>query len=428
MHQRLGRIFSHLGIASLFLPVILLGTEVGYGSMSKPMNLVLSDITGVFMVILLAILSANKTTLWALISRQRVVIGAVVACSLYFLGIAFYTSRAAHEIVPLLSSLQYIKTFVWLIAGLLAARFLDCNEMKQSILWCAGITLMVLLFSDIFFSASFPRPRWGSTMFGFDILGFPNMAATFYAMCGLSILYLARHNVGTGLLFFYAFLLVVMTVSRSSMISMMVGVVAISLFRRNYAFPAFLIITFLAILLAARYGHFGGLAFLKEKAGRMEGGDLVAGRFGIWIAAWEGVKASPMFGHGFQPFSDMHVQSYADIIFSTPHQQYLELLYKSGAIGLALYGFILYAMLYPIIRYKGLTKDGIAGKDLQSTVLAWAVTLMVGNCSQPNFTYPCTVHLFFFLTAFMSVKAYRPLKLCLFAPAETETADTVYAA
>ena len=83
--------------------------------------------------------------------------------------------------------------------------------------------------------------------------------------------------------------------------------------------------------------------------------------------------------------------------YDTPHQQYLEVLFKCGAVGLSLYTILLLTCLLLTRRLLRMTARGSPARFPLHAVTSMLVGVMVGNLTQPNLTYSLTGNMIFLL-------------------------------
>ena len=131
---------------------------------------------------------------------------------------------------------------------------------------------------------------------------------------------------------------------------------------------------------------------IRERVERStESEDPSSGRFDIWALAIELWLEKPVFGYMFESFAKYGVD------IDTPHQQYLEVLYKCGGLGLVLYLGMLVSCLYRTRRLLVLTvRKSVAWSQLHAA-MAMLVGLLIGNLTQPNLTFSVTGNLVFLL-------------------------------
>jgi O-antigen ligase len=118
--------------------------------------------------------------------------------------------------------------------------------------------------------------------------------------------------------------------------------------------------------------------------------DALSGRDEIWVETLELGSARPFFGYCFEPFSNY-------TFYSTPHQQYLEILFKTGGIGLAVFLlFFGYAALLVVQLWRRFADDIVMG-PATAAIAASLLAVCIGNLTQPNFTYSVTGNFQFFI-------------------------------
>ncbi|MBX3436200.1 MAG: O-antigen ligase family protein [Planctomycetaceae bacterium] len=168
----------------------------------------------------------------------------------------------------------------------------------------------------------------------------------------------------------------------------------------------------------------------------------LSGRSTIWGETWDLFADRPLFGYGFEPYSERAT-------FDTPHQQYLEVLYKCGLVGMALYACVLSLAFVGLVRqwrasiplhgpgggrwfdrlslvsdetnFGRVPIEPVASVGQVNTCLPYAPALlalfcgvMIGNFSQSNLTYSLTGNCLFLLiglTIPVSVRASTQAKL-----------------
>lgn len=210
---------------------------------------------------------------------------------------------------------------------------------------CAIIysSIIVLVFLSDITGGSFPRGcglqgRWGGCILGFEVMGFINASANYFVILSplLSLLIFnakKKHDVMIGIIAFTClFVITLLSLSRSSSLLLMISMLSFLFVAfRNYVvvlFPSFLLLMFVFWEKLAKNYIFQGVIARTEIA--LENGDITTGRIDIWSDAIGVAVKSPFWGSAFGFFSD-----YSE--FGTTHQQFLEVLFKAGALGLIIY-------------------------------------------------------------------------------------------
>ena len=167
---------------------------------------------------------------------------------------------------------------------------------------------------------------------------------------------------------------------------------------------AFLVGSFIAITVFSIVG-FGLFSALKEtdvvavltqrvqdRVNRStESEDPSSGRFDIWEFALELSAEKPIFGYMFESFS----RYTGDV--DTPHQQYLEVLYKCGGLGLLFYGSVLGSCWMVTNRLLRLATFRSPAWYRLHAMVAMLGAVLLGNLTQPNLTYSLTGNMVFLM-------------------------------
>ncbi|WP_066358636.1 O-antigen ligase family protein [Aliarcobacter cryaerophilus] len=189
--------------------------------------------------------------------------------------------------------------------------------------------------------------------------------------------------------------LVIFSLSRGSSIIFIIGFILTSMIflnKRKVIISLVLLFT-LPILSVSIISNVESFENIKNAVERridktISNNDPSSGRFTIWAEALELIEKKPFFGYMFEPFSIYYLGH------DTPHQQYLEIFYKSGVIGLILYFSLTVISFFYLYKYKDYLGEF---KDLCKMFLVGVVILSIRNMTQPNFTYSLTGNLMFFI-------------------------------
>ena len=324
-------------VAAYLLPIGLSLGVVG----DKPIDLVLSDFAWFVLAFLLMVGSRVDRG----VLRTWLVF-------LYFPALALFSSLLkGGDLAPVLSGFRFFAPTVHLFAG-----YLLYKKYGETLFRSAGVVLgfvfFVMLLSDVFLG-SFPRGcgyegRWGGCFFNYEIYGFPNSSASFLSLVSVVFLFFlvraesAKSKAFFLVLVFLVFVMAALSLSRAALLVSFLLLLSAFLM----AFPVRVLFF---LIPAAGLLFFVFFDFLFESfifAGTIdrtrvaiEHGDVSTGRFDIWWHTLGLVSQSPLFGYMFDFFSNYSV-------FGTPHQQYLEILFKSGILGfLIYYGFFAFVVL-----------------------------------------------------------------------------------
>ena len=257
-----------------------------------------------------------------------------------------------------------------------------------------------ILFSDLLYG-SFPRGcsisgRWGGCIANTGVYGFPNSSMSFIAISSALFFYRVKNaNTKFVRLTFSGALMVLgamtfLSMSRSSSLAfvlvMIVGLFNLWPRRTILSLPVVgMVFYFLDKSLLESSFVFKGLLYRVQSS--VERGDVSGGRFDIWWDTLSVISTSPLFGKMFQYYSD-----FSD--FGTAHQQYLEILYKSGLIGFVIY-FGLLVFAYKVAR-KTLKFDGDRrAREVLIVLNSVTFALLVNGLFQPILTYQVVGNLVF---------------------------------
>ncbi|MCJ0877528.1 O-antigen ligase family protein [Pseudomonas sp. JI-2] len=171
--------------------------------------------------------------------------------------------------------------------------------------------------------------------FGFD----PNLSAItlipfiFYFMLG------RRSYVW---LFLGLFLLFA-TMSRGAVLSMIIGLIGLAVFKPTKATIAAVGITFLLVVVGATLLFFFDVLPMSYLEQRMSGFISGSGRTEIWLNAWEMFSLRPIIGWGGFSFRDVNQVFFDDPRFA--HNTYIEVLVESGIVGFFVFAGCVFLML-----------------------------------------------------------------------------------
>ncbi|EOX1587448.1 TPA: O-antigen ligase family protein [Vibrio cholerae] len=130
--------------------------------------------------------------------------------------------------------------------------------------------------------------------------------------------------------------LIFATLSRSGVISLIISFLIISLildFKKNLIKIIFLIVFLSAfVYFSIDFAFFDYEVFIEKRISGIENG---AGRFDMWINAYELFLINPIFGSGAFTFRDLNEFYYNSSRFA--HNTYIEVLVEMGIVGFLLY-------------------------------------------------------------------------------------------
>jgi len=368
-----------------FIFLVPLAVNVGHWS-GKPIDMVLSDIWLLLFLCggLASLLFTDRKVEWP----GRLAFLAFLPI-VYFFLVGLYGGMTGGGLSNILSMMRFVKQFAFLIVGW--ALYKIYGHTLPSYFIRAGLAvLLVVVFSSVYYG-DFPmgcgvEGRWGGCLFSLDAYGFPNSAASYYVfllgllMCGASKFSKYRPHIIIGIPI--VSVMIVLTLSRAAWVYLIwVAFFGwLFLIGSSKKFLALLLALCMLGVMAFAFVHYEDTELGFNALGKIErnvSADPSSGRFVIWKESIELIKDKPLFGYGFSYFSN-YVRG-----FGTPHNQYLEILFKAGVVGLLIYISCL-VLLWSFIK-KRRCDFGPGGADF----LCWGVLggLVVNGLFQPIFSY-----------------------------------------
>lgn len=389
-----------IAIAAVY-PVAFRLADVG----GKPVDAVLSDF--LYLLILLTpprkLLTIPAGVDLRILATVRV---SAFVCIAYSLGLSLVGYATSTEFSRVVSAIKFVKPMTFVLLGTYLAMLFPPVLLlrRMGIAFCFVVLATMGTALTI---PAFPRCAWGQWLFGYETYGYPNAPMTFYGVMLPLLIAAADSERSRTLRLIYrgatliGIILVVASLSRSSTISMVVAM-TIYLFAtgRGYVPVATAVgigvFTVAGVSLMRIETNIDAIEFLQGAVERrllqtFEGEDALSGRGGIWLMAVELSSRRPVFGYMFEPFARYSV------IYDTAHQQYLEVLYKTGVLGLALYLWVLgsgAAGIWHLVRNAAVRSPAWY---LLWSALAALLGTMVGCLSQPNLTYSLTGNTMFLM-------------------------------
>ncbi|MBJ8419818.1 O-antigen ligase family protein [Acinetobacter courvalinii] len=293
------------------------------------------------------------------------------------------------DILPFLSSVRFSKHILFvLVAFILYKKYKPSLEQLTKYSGMVSILIVILLFfSDLFFNPQFPSSRWGGFFLNFETYGFPNSTAVFYSfyICFiLNLIFITKRVLIIPVLLLIV-AIVFFTFSRSGWISALIVLFPALVYSSTKSKKIVIFnITLLVFFVVCVSLFFDKLYPIIEpwmyKVDTMTGKDVtVSGRDLIWSEALKLIYDRPTFGYFFFPFSN-YVDGY-----DTPHQQYLEILYKMGIVGFLVYSLYLFYIFIVFL------KEGLKGVTLRKmTVITFTlltIAIVITNFGQPNLSF-----------------------------------------
>ena len=378
----------------LFIPISIRLAELG----GKPIDIVLSDLFPLFFLVIAVLYRKNSFSSYSIYLP--------IFAIAYYLGIALFTSILdGGSLSQIASSIRLSKQFLLIPCGAVFFHvwgWAGLRYFSYSIL----IILTSILLKDVL-ADGFPRgcgyqSRWGGcTPFG-EVYGFPNSSASYLVLLSLSLFIFYKLSIlsKSFLLWgiFCCAVLSLFSLSRSSWVFLFLGLLFFYLFTANsYKKTITSIFTVISLLVLSFLGAFSftEMPIFKGVINKVtyyaDGNEITSGRTQIWYDTLELIYEKPIFGYGFDYFSN-YISG-----FDTAHQQYLELLFKSGMVGILIYFFCIYLFFYTVKKIS--TAYAL---NIHKLVL-WVVLvpLLINGLFQPIFSYSLVGNTFMFFFGFI---------------------------
>jgi O-antigen ligase len=374
----------------------------------KPVDLVLSD----FLYLLIVLTPPRK--LLAIpegveLKKLATIRVAAVVCIAYCLALSLTGYAGSGEASRLISAAKFVKPMSFVLLG----TYLSMLFPPLLLLRRMGIVLSLIVLCTLgtaLTNPHFPRCGWGNYLFAWETYGYPNAPMTFYGIMVPLIIAVGDTQRRRSLRLLYRFaaviamLLVVASLSRSSTISMTFAVTGYLIATGRGHIPIGVAVAG-ALLGAAGVGllkvdsDIEAVQFLQTMLERrlsqtVEGEDPFSGRTAIWLLTLELIADKPVVGYAFEAFSRYS-------FFDTPHQQYLEVVYKTGLIGGVFYLWMLAGAIMGLCHLIHHAPKGSAAKFLLKALLFAFLGTLVGNLSQPNLTYSLTGNTLYLMLGLM---------------------------
>ncbi|MES2580057.1 MAG: O-antigen ligase family protein [Pseudomonadota bacterium] len=281
---------------------------------------------------------------------------------LFFIPLTFITMHfLAVENLVIIREIRHIFVALFLTLGIWILAKKNPDYIKNNML----VLLLTLIFSYVVIQAIalwyFKQPH-GTTKNPHYLAAYSALSLIAAVFCFFKVSGVLRYLIGLSILCLGAFLL--QSSSRPTWIGLIFSGFLLLMFmnKRARIYSAFSIVSVLIGLTLANIGNFA--TRFGDLLGHLDTEERVV----IWQDTWRmQSESSPMqwlLGHGlnafkadFKPYSYYHLQN---IDYNSPHNFLLELLYISGAVGLALailMLWIIYKYLFAFIRSQTESKN-----------------------------------------------------------------------
>lgn len=408
-------------LSFLFLILALLPVSVPLLSVSgKPVELVPSDFLIIFSFsFAFFAFAAGKYYVLLDDDAKRFFLSSFSIILIFIFFSIFVMLFRGGSLLWFASLLKLIKPFFFIFFAFTFFRLAssDIGVFCKSLTRASVFIIFSIFISDLVLNENFPFSRLGGSLFGLPIYGFPNSSVVLIVVCiCFNFLGFYFREAGIPKLILWLSIaigsfLVVMSFSRTGLIALLFLYVSsfILLPRTRILISSF----FVGFLFVSLYFYELILALFRVvflKMSRVFGeGEALSGREDIWAHVIELISQRPIFGFGFEPFS-----VYSPV-YETPHQQYLEIIYKSGVLGFVL--LVVYTLLCLWSLCNAYTRClGARERALVSVIFMVFLTILITNFVQPSFGFSIIGNISIFLVASLfflrnpdSTRAFRRL-------------------
>lgn len=217
-----------------------------------------------------------------------------------------------------------------------------CYVLLNAIFYFIGfIKLPYLSEHDLYFGVFIEKglPRLTGTTID------PNFAAL--CLSFFSVYFLTRKNY---FLFLFSTILVVLTLSRSGMISLVLAILFILLFTGSLLLKTRNITIIILVVIM----FYIGVSFLDSNIldevlqKRTSGVESGAGRFDLWSSALSFIYERPLLGSGIFTFRDLYFKASGEARFA--HNTFIEIATEVGILGFMIFLFFIVSLFNNVVR------------------------------------------------------------------------------
>lgn len=390
----------------LFLFLLLLPIAIPIGSIGhKPIDVTFSDTLIVFSLFFLFFRKIKIN----IKERNVLVFSFLIYIYILLIGsIGVIVTKG--DILPFLSSLRFSKHLLFVFVALVFYKVFkpNFNDVIKFSAYICALFISILLFSDLFLNPGFPTSRWGGVFFGLETYGFPNSIAVFYSLyiCFFLIYTYVFKSWFFSLITLIGSVLIFFSFSRSgwvTLLSVLIPIIPYIMLKSKKIMWLYSILIVISVYFFVI--NFNKFYFLIEpwmyKVDTLTGQNVtLSGRELIWKDTFSLILDRPLLGYFFDPFSN-YVMGY-----DTPHQQYLELIFKMGVLGFLIYfSFVLY--LFFCFFYSGY-KGVFSFKVTAFTFFMFFLGVSLSNFGQPNLSFSLLANaLVFYISLFYFIFRVR---------------------
>lgn len=320
--------------------------------------------------------------------------GAPSSTALYFsflffcVLLAISSSLYYGSLGPIYSAARFLKSTIVFFVGCYFGRFIDIRTFYNRIPVAATVLMAILIISDILFNPAFPYGRWGGRIVNYEVYGFPNAAAGFYAAITYFLVIKALSDKGWrqgiwGVSIFIAGCICVLSLSRNAAATFFMATILPVLSIRSQARKCLYISILVMFAVGILYFYMPYLSSnlgLINKLSSTLGDNPLSGRVDVWESVLQLIAKSPLFGYGFYSFSNFG----EDV--KTTHNMVFDVLYKMGIVGFALYSIIIVRPIFYRYKWMSVKADPSLSQDIKHYT-AFLFLLCFSGISQETLSY-----------------------------------------
>ena len=394
---------TRIALFLLAIVVIIVPVAIELGEYNgKPIDLLVSDFIIIIFSFFGIILIAKNFRAMRVDSAVLV----YVAMFFYMIFISLASGIVFDTLSPLVSVMRFLKSTLLIFFGVWMGFYVTPRFVINVIGNLTASLIVVLLLSDVLFNPAFPFGRWGGNFLGASVYGFPNAAASFYALLGVFIVVTLRYQHGcVEKVFLWTalgamFAVCLLSLSRNALLTY-IAMLSLSYFwfhRIRIRVIATLALMFGgAIVFGADYLQQNEGLIHKLKA--FSGDNPLSSRDEVWLFAIGHLAVSPAFGYGFYSFDHFGFD------IGTLHNAFLDLIYKSGVAGMLIYvGTLSLPLIYRFNAIKSNADRSV--KIFFDTYLMVVFLACFSGLTQESLSFSLVQSVLFFCLG-LSVTFYR---------------------
>ena len=324
-------------------------------------------------------------------SRKETLIPMQIIFVICAFTLAAFTALKNGNILPLYSFIKFCKIFMAFFAGYALCRWYGRDSVLSSLADAAAVYIVLGIVSQFLYHQDF-RPRFGENFFEFPIYGFPNSPSSYLVFLLCVALIKVRTVAEKWGLLICASIIAIGSLSRSALVLMVLAIIAFSFESpKKFITSIFVMISGVATLFLFDLQKNQIItSIIRGTLNRYDGaqakGDLSNGRLNIFSDTLDLISQRPVFGFKFESFSMFGSHG-------TPHNQYLEVMFKLGIVGFIFYMIIIVVGLLRVVQNANPMPANVS----KYPIYIMMGLVMLGNLAQPNLSYSVTGNLVFLL-------------------------------